>query len=89
MRHRGRVDKTQNEIVVALRNVGAKVAITSNLGNGFPDLIVGYRDTIWLMEVKSKGGKLTQDEESFYSEWRPYMVVVYTVDEALKAIGAT
>lgn len=88
MRHRGRVDKTQNEIVMALRQVGAKVAITSNLGDGFPDLLVAYRDNILLMEVKSRGGRLTQDEESFYSEWRPYMVVVYTVDEALKAIGA-
>jgi Holliday junction resolvase len=88
MRLRGKVDLNQREIVEALRKAGAKVAITSNLGNGYGDLVVGFRGTMMWMECKSKGGRLTQDEKEFYSEWLPYMVVVYSVEDALKAIGA-
>ena len=88
MRIHGRTDKNQRDIVSALRKAGARVAITSDLGNGYADLVVGFRGTMMWMECKSKGGRLTQDELSFYSEWCPYMVVVYSVEDALKAIGA-
>jgi len=88
MRLRGRIDKSQNEIVKALRGVGAKVAITSNLGNGYADLVVGFRGVMMWMEIKSKGGRLTQDEIDFSNEWTPYTVVVYSVEDALRAIGA-
>jgi len=88
MRLRGRVDKAQNEIVIALRGVGAKVAITSNLGNGFPDLLVKFRGTLYLLEVKSKGGRLTEQEREFYDDWQEVTTVVYNSDEALRAVGA-
>src|SRR5688572_22293101 len=38
-----RVDGNQNIIVKALRNQGASVAITSALGQGFPDIVVGAK----------------------------------------------
>ena len=43
MRQDARKDANQTQIVDALRGVGATVAITSMLGHGFPDLVVGYR----------------------------------------------
>jgi Holliday junction resolvase len=88
MRFRGKVDLNQREIVEALRKAGAKVAITSNLGNGYGDLVVGFRGVMMWMEIKSKGGRLTQDEKVFYSDWAEYTVVVYSVEDALKAVGA-
>jgi hypothetical protein len=88
MRLRGRVDKLQSEIVLGLRTAGVKVAITSNIGNGFPDLLVKFRGTLYLMEIKSKGGKLTQDERDFFDEWQDVTTVIYSLDDALKAVGA-
>jgi hypothetical protein len=88
MRRISRVDKNQAEIVQALRQIGAHVLLLHQHGSGCPDLLVGYRDNLWLMEVKVRGGKLTMDEESFYNEWRPYMVVIHSPEEALQAIGA-
>jgi hypothetical protein len=87
MRHIARVDKNQSEIVSALRKAGAKVLPLHQVGNGCADLLVGFRGRLLLMEVKSKGGRLTSDELFFYDNWMEYMVVVYSVDDALKAVG--
>lgn len=50
MNHRGidmsrakKVDANQAEIVQTFRDLGARVAITSSAGDGFPDLVVQYR----------------------------------------------
>lgn len=88
MRKRGKIDNNQRDIVIGLRAVGAKVAITSNVGDGFPDLLVKFRSILYLLEVKSKGGRLTQDEREFYDDWQDVTMVVYSLDDALKAIGA-
>ena len=88
MRLKARVDKNQTEIVMALRAAGAKVLLLHQKGQGCPDLLVGFRGRLLLMEVKSKGGRLTTDELYFYDIWMEYMVVVYSIDDALKAIGA-
>jgi Holliday junction resolvase len=87
MRKRGKTDVNQIEIVQALRAAGAHVAITSNLGGGFPDIICLYNSQVVLMEIKSKGGRMTEEEQAFYNEWQDGMVVVYSIEEALEAIG--
>lgn len=88
MRLRARVDKNQNEIIYALRGVGATVLLLHQLGGGCPDIAVGYKNETYLLEIKSKGGRLTQDERYFFDWWRGHAIVVYNVDEALRAIGA-
>ena len=40
MRKRGRVDANQTKVVDHLRRAGLSVAVTSGVGNGFPDLVV-------------------------------------------------
>jgi len=40
MRKRGRVDENQTKVVEHLRRAGLSVAVTSSIGNGFPDLVV-------------------------------------------------
>lgn len=95
MRSRGRTDANQARIVDALRKIGCTVAITSGVGNGFPDLLVGYRGTTFLMELKDgdkppSERKLTEAEAYFLANWRGGpAVVVESVDDALKAILAT
>lgn len=91
MKRFGRTDRNQREIVDALRGVGAQVIVTSRVGQGFPDLTVGFRRRWYLIECKAKGGRFTQDEDEFRLMCivgeLPY-AVAHNPDEALKAIGA-
>jgi hypothetical protein len=93
-----RSDSNQKEIVEALRKVGAVVRIieAANGQAGIPDLLVGYRGTTYLMEVKlpvgPRGGgarsKLRPEQEEFIAGWRGGPIaVVRSVTEALTAVG--
>ena len=88
-----RVDANQADIVEALRKVGALVAVTSAVGNGFPDIVVGYSGGLYLMEIKDgtkppSATKLTKDEVAFHAKWTGYVHIVYSLDDALRVIGA-
>lgn len=88
-----RIDANQNEIADGLRAVGATVRSTADVGNGFPDLAVGWKGKTYLLECKD-GSKspsrrtLTPDEQKFHSTWRGAAAVVTSLDDALKTIGA-
>lgn len=86
-------DKTETDIVDALRSVGAVVHHISQAG--LPDLLVCFYNPLththetYLLECKSKGGKLTPAQVAFMETWEgDNLFVVKTVDEALRAIGA-
>ena len=66
MRRAERVDENQKEIVQALRDVGAYVWII-----GLPvDLLVGYKQHTFLVEVKTTSKKrLTKLQEDFFLKW--------------------
>ncbi len=66
MRHAARVDKNQQEIVLALRAAGAFVWII-----GLPvDLLVGYKGHTFLVEVKDGPRKrLTALQDDFFKNW--------------------
>ena len=88
-----RVDRNQSEIVSALRAIGATVHCTHELGKGFPDLVVLFKDRVSLLEVKDWQKKpseqrLTEDEAVFHKQWVGHVFTVKTVDEAYDAIGA-
>jgi len=88
MRHAARIDSNQEQIVAALRAMGATVRIVTQ-GNGLPDLLVGFRGMTILMEVKDgqkvpSARKLTPAEQKFFDEWRGGIVaIVNSVDEAI------
>lgn len=91
MRRAGRTDANQREIVDALRKAGASVHVTSSLGGGFPDLVVGFRGKNYLMEIKRpKPGEplLTEDETAFLEAWEGQAYVVTSVRQALAMLGA-
>ena len=81
-----RSDKNQQEIIDALRGVGASVTSIHRVGHGIPDLLVGYRGVTYLMEVKGKDGKLTDDEQKWHDEWRGQVAVVRNAREAIQTI---
>lgn len=91
MRLAARTDANQAVIVDALRSIGASVETsTARLGGGFPDLCVGYCGANFLIEVKNPEtrGKLNKKQREWIDEWQGQHVIVETVTQALRAVGA-
>jgi hypothetical protein len=70
MRRRAKVDANQSLIVDALRERGWFVHSTAQLGRGFPDLLIGRKGVLRLVEVKDgakvpSARKLTAKEGEF------------------------
>lgn len=92
MRRAARVDANQSAIVEALRVVGCTVQPLHAVGQGVPDLLVGYQGQNLLIEVKD-GSKppsrqrKTDDQVIWHDAWRGQVVVVRNVKEALEAVG--
>lgn len=86
-RHSGRVDVNQAEIVQGLRRVGCSVAVMSDVGEGFPDLVVGFRGRTYLFEVKSARGKVSPSQEAWLGEWQGHAAVVRTLEDCLDELG--
>lgn len=87
-----RVDANQQAVVEALRAVGASVQHLHKVGQGCPDLAVGYRGATYLIEVKDgrkppSAQKLTEAQERWHCDWRGHAVVVNSPEAALAAIG--
>ena len=64
------MDANQEEVVKALRKIGAFVQPLHRVGQGCPDLLVGFRQRWFMLEVKDgskppSARKLTEDEEDW------------------------
>jgi Holliday junction resolvase len=89
-RRAAKTDDNQQEIVDVFRRIGCSVAITSGLGDGFPDLVVARRGKNLLVECKDGSKppskrKLTPDQIEFHATWRGIIVIVESIDGALAA----
>ena len=88
MRRAARVDDNQKEVVAAFRRCGASVQHLHMVGDGCPDILVGYRGCNALVEIKD-GSKppsaqvLTEDEARFFEEWRGFCCVVDSLDDVV------
>lgn len=97
MRRVARTDHNHAEIVRVLRQAGCGVVDLSAVGKGVPDLLVHpptFPDArmAFLVEIKNldgKGKKLTKDQVKFHEEWKGWIFVVTSPEEALKAAGVT
>ena len=91
MRKKARVDANQKEIVQELRKRGISVLHTHQLGRGAPDIIVGYMNSNYLIELKD-GNKsksqqrLTKDELDFSLKWRGSYAVCNSLEQILLLI---
>ncbi len=77
------LDANHRDIRAGLEAVGATVEPKGPL-----DMLVGFRGANYLLEVKTATGKLRPSQERFLSRWKGQAIVVRTMEEALKAIGA-
>ena len=92
MRRAARVDANQGEIVSALRRAGATVEPLHSVGDGVPDLLVGYRGLNLLIEVKDgakppSDRKLNDRQFEWHQAWRGQSCVVDSIQAALEAVG--
>lgn len=93
-----RTDLNQTPIVKTLRQVGVSVAVTSGVGDGFPDIVVGgvmpcccgsgrrVKQTR-IIEIKSLTGILTPDQQEFHDAWRGQLDVARSEADALALVG--
>jgi len=80
-----RVDCNQKDIVHALKTFGATVVDLSGVGKGCPDLLVGFKQKTYLIEVKKDSkAKFTPQQLQFNENWRGGVVArIETIDEAI------
>ena len=89
MRRNARIDANQPEVVRAFRSCGATVGHTHMVGDGFPDIVVGFGGDNYLIEIKDgdkppSGRKLTSDEEEWHREWRGSVHIIESADQAVE-----
>ena len=92
MRRAARVDENQSEIVQGLMKMGATVQLLHAVGQGCPDILVGYHGKNFLVEVKNpdkpkSDQQLTKDQVIWHSLWTGQKAIVRTVKEAVRVIN--
>lgn len=75
MRRAAKIDANQQQIVSVARAYGATVQSLATVGNGCPDLLIGYKGHTILVEVKDGSKPLSQrllNEQQciWWSNWR-------------------
>jgi hypothetical protein len=74
--------------VDALRKIGASVQPLHTIGQGCPDLAIGWRGQNLLWEIKDgllvpSARKLTADEQKWHESWHGQVAVIESLDQAL------
>jgi hypothetical protein len=94
MRRVARIDANQPDIVGAFRRLGFSVAVTSTVGDGFPDLVVGRRGYNLLIEIKDgdkppSERRLTPAQDDFHRDWRGTIHIVESIDDVIRLANGT
>ena len=95
LRRASKIDCNQKEIVDALRKIGASVQSLASVGFGCPDLLIGFRNETFLIEVKKPSKTpserfLNEAQVKWHTTWRGSRVgTVKSIPEAFKFIGAS
>lgn len=92
LRRAARTDSNHAQIRDRLRKLGVFTWNTSQLGNGFPDLLCCIRNHVVLLEVKDpkqppSKRALTPKEQEFFAAYPGPIFVVTSVEQALQALG--
>lgn len=81
------LDGNHLEITNALRLAGATVQDLSGVGNGCPDIIVGFNNKNHLLEIKMPTGKLNKRQQRWHKKWSGGVQVVSSSEDAFNACG--
>lgn len=88
-RRGGNPDQGDTELVALARDLQASVTITSQVGWGFPDWVVGFRGLTILVERKSKRGKMRGSQVEFAAKWAgAWLVKIETAEELTAMLTA-
>ena len=93
MRRAAKIDANQTQVVESLRAAGATVQSLAAVGQGVPDLLVGFRGQTVLMEIKDgrkppSERRLTEDQLKWHGAWQGGPVaIVDGIDAALRILG--
>jgi hypothetical protein len=79
-----RKDKNHAEVVELFLHAGLEVLDLSAVGGGVPDVLLGKRDRLVLVEVKIAKGKLTPEQEAFHQKWP--VRVVRSLEDAMALV---
>jgi len=84
-----RVDCNQKDIVHALKTFGATVVDLSGVGKGCPDLLIGFKGTTYLIEIKKDSkAKFTPQQLQFNELWAGGVIArIQTIDEAVALLN--
>lgn len=83
-----KIDLTHHAIANQIRAIGYSVLSLAPIGRGVADLLVANGGFAALVECKSKGGRLTEDQKRFHASWKGLILTVYTPEEAEEKLGA-
>ena len=94
MRRAARTDGNHAAIVAALRKIGATAFSLAAVGNGCPDMVVGYRGVNLLLEVKDGARppserSLTAAQKEFFAAWAGQAAVVISASDAVTFVVET
>lgn len=84
-----RVDGNQKELVRRIRLIPhISVQHLHTVGQGFPDILVGYEGYNYLFEIKDpmqppSKRRLTEAEAAWHLEWNGTVHIVETIDDVL------
>ena len=88
-----RIDANHEQVVLALRTAGATVQSLAAVGQGVPDLLVGFQGKTLLMEIKDgrktpSERQLTEAQLKWHGAWRGgALAIVDSPDAALRMLG--
>lgn len=85
-KHARKVDQNQKEVVTHLRAAGFDVEHLYEVGRGVPDLLLGFMEMTFLLEVKRPGGKLNPGQQLWHRFWRGQVTVADSATAALADI---
>jgi hypothetical protein len=89
-RYARKADLNQQPIVDALEKIGCSVQKLHTVGEGVPDLLVGFRGGTYLLEVKNVHGRNrdTKQQTDWRIWWRGHPVsIVRNEQEAILAVS--
>jgi hypothetical protein len=82
-----RADLNQFEIIQKLRSIGVSVQPLYVVGFGCPDILAGWQNKNFLMEIKTDKGKLDDYQKKFMENWKGQVAVIHSWEEAFQVIG--
>ncbi len=82
-RYQKQRDKNEGEIIAAFKALGATVECIDTPC----DLLMGFNGESFLIEVKTKNGKLTPNQVKFTKGWKGSYFIVRSADEAIELIN--